>query len=83
MELIEPDEMTDFAAVLARYHLDTDDFGLSEIDTTDPQTDEIFALTGTLTVTQKSTGRQKQYPIGDGSTWVAEFQRDVIEGFFH
>jgi hypothetical protein len=83
MELIEPDEMTEFKAILARYGLDSDDFALSEIDTTDPKTDEIFALTGILTVTQKSTGRQKQYPIGDGSTWVADFQRDVIEGYFH
>lgn len=83
MELIEPDEMTDFRAILARYHLDPGDFALGEIDTTDPKTDEILALTGTLTVTQKSTGRQKQYPIGDGSTWVAEFQRDVSEGYFH
>lgn len=85
MELIEPDEMTDFETVLARYHLDKDDFELSEIDTTDPKTDEIFALTGTLTVTQKSTGSQKQYPIGDGSrrSWVAEFQRDVVEEYFH
>ena len=83
MELIEPDEMTEFNAVLARYQLDAADFALSEIDTTDPKTDEILALTGILTVTQKSTDRQKQYPIGDGSTWVAEFQRDVIEGHFH
>lgn len=82
MKLIEPDEMAGFEAVLVRYHLDKDDFELKEIDTTDPKTDEIFALTGTLTVTQKSTGRQKQYPIGDGSTWVAEFQRDVVEGQF-
>jgi hypothetical protein len=83
MELIEPDEMTEFNAVLARYQLDAADFALSEIDTTDPKTDEILALTGILTVTQKSKDRQKQYPIGDGSTWVAEFQRDVIEGYFH
>ena len=75
--------MTDFEAVLACYHIDADDFGLGEIDTTDPKTDEIIALTGTLTATQKSTGGQKQYAIGDGSTRVAEFQRDVIEGYFH
>lgn len=83
MELIEPDEKTEFDAVLARYHLDKDDFELSEVDTTDPKTDEIFALTGTLTVMQRSTARQKQYSIGDGSTWTAEFQRDVVQGYFH
>jgi hypothetical protein len=83
MELVEPDEMSDFETVLARYHLDKGDFELSEIDTTDPKTDELLALTGMLTVTQKSTGSRKQYTIGDGSTWVAEFRRDVSDGYFH
>jgi hypothetical protein len=83
MGLVEPDEMTEFETVLTRYHLEKGDFELSEIDTTDPKTDEILALTGMLTVTQKSTGSRKQYTIGDGSTWVAEFRRDVSEGYFH
>lgn len=83
MELIEPDERRDFEAVLARHNLAANDFEFSEIDTTDPKTDEIFALAGTLTVTRKSTGRKKQYPIGDGSIWVAEFQRDLLNGDFN
>jgi len=83
MELIEPDEKNDFEALLALHNLNKDDFELSEIDTTDPKTDEIFALTGTLTVVRKSTGKEKQYPIGDGSVWVTEFERDIVEGFFN
>jgi len=83
MKLIEPDEKEDFQALLALHNLRRDDFELSEIDTTDPKTDEIFALTGTLTVLRKSTGKEKQYPIGDGSVWVTEFERDIAEGFFN
>lgn len=83
MELIEPGEMRDFEAALARHHLDANDFELSEIDTTDPKTDEIIALTGTLSITRKSTGKQKEYPIGDCSSWVAEFQRDLVNGDFN
>lgn len=83
MELIEPGERRDFEAALARHNLDVNDFELSEIDTTDPKTDEIFALAGTLTITRKSTGRKGEYPIGDGSSWVAEFQRDLVNGDFN
>lgn len=83
MKLIEPDEIEDFEALLALRNLNRDDFELSEIDTTDPKTDEIFALMGTLTVARKSTGKEKQYPIGDGSVWVTEFERDIVEGFFN
>ncbi len=78
MKLIEPDEMADFHKVLARFNLPAEDFDLRETDTTDPKTDEIFALTGFVTITRKSTGREREYPIGDASTWVAQFQRDVL-----
>ena len=83
MKLIEPDEEKEFEALLVQHNLTRDDFELSEIDTTDPKTDENLALTGTLTVIRKSTGKEKQYPIGDASIWVTEFERDVVGGFFN
>lgn len=82
MKLIEPDEKNDFHAILLAQHLAADDFELHEVDTTDPKTDEIFALAGFVTVSRKSTGRKKQYPTGDGSIWVAEFERDLLQGAF-
>jgi hypothetical protein len=82
MKLIEPDEMEDFHKVLARFKLSAKDFDLVETDTTDPQSDEIFGLTGFVTITRKSTGKQNHYPIGDGSTWVAQFQRDIVKKIF-
>ena len=82
MKLIEPGEQKDFHAVLQARHLAADDFELHEVDTTDPKTDEILGLTGFVTVSRKSSGRKTQYPIGDGSTWVAEFERDLMRGAF-
>ena len=82
MKLIEQGEKDDFQAVLKRFNLSEGDFNLAETDTTDPHTDEIFALTGFVVVTQKSTSLKVQYPIGDGSRWVEEFERDVERNLF-
>jgi hypothetical protein len=82
MKLIEQDEKDNFRAVLKRFKLSVKDFDLAETDTTDSQTDEIFALTGFVEVTQKSTHLKAQYPIGDGSRWVEEFERDIEKNVF-
>lgn len=82
MKLIEQDEKDDFQAVLRRFNLSVEDFDLTETDTTDPKTDEIFALAGFVVITRKSTNRKAQYPIGDGSRWVKEFERDIAENLF-
>jgi hypothetical protein len=82
MELIEPHEMKAFQAILKSHHMDTADFSFSEIDTTDPKSDEILPLQGLLTVTRTSTGRSNRYSIGDGMSWVKLFQKDVEEGVF-
>jgi hypothetical protein len=82
MKLIEQDEKDYFQAVLKRFGLSVEDFDLAETDTTDSKTDEIFALTGFVVVTQKSTNLKAQYPIGDGSRWVEEFERDIENDSF-
>lgn len=82
MKLIEPDEMHRFEAVLAQHRLSPDDFELRETDTTDPKTDEILALTGFVKIARKSTGKHREYPTGDGSHWVEDFQRDLAENLF-
>lgn len=82
MKLIEQDEKDDFQEVLKRFKLSVEDFDLAETDTTDPKTDEIFALTGFVVVTQKSTNLKAQYPIGDGFRWVEEFARDIEKNLF-
>lgn len=82
MKLIEQDEKDDFQAVLKRFNLCAEDFDLAETDTSDSKTDEILALTGFVVVTQKYTQLKAQYPIGDGSRWVEEFERDIERNSF-
>jgi DNA-directed RNA polymerase subunit H (RpoH/RPB5) len=82
MKLIEQDEMHAFRAVLAKARLPVGDFDLCEVDTTDPKTDEIEALKGFVRITRKSTGQKREYPTGDGSKWVEEFERDLEEKLF-
>lgn len=82
MKLIEQDEKDDFQTVLKRFKLSVEDFELAETDTTDSKTDEIFALTGFVVITQRSTNLKAQYPIGDGTRWVEEFERDIERKLF-
>lgn len=82
MNLIEADEMSEFRSILSRSGLSVKDFELRETDTTDPRTDEIYALTGFVRILRKSTGKQREYPTGDGSKWVEEFARDLAEKLF-
>ena len=77
MKLIEQEDKERFYHVLQKHNLLADDFALSETDTTDPKTDEVFALTGFVVVTRKSTHQNIEYPIGDGATWVERFEWDV------
>ena len=82
MPLIEQDEKNDFYAILRRHHFSDADFELQETDTTDPKSDEIYALQGYVTVLRKSTHVSREYPLGDGTAWVAGFQKDLEEGCF-
>jgi hypothetical protein len=82
MKLVEPDELDAFNGVLQRAGLSAHDFTLRQKDLTDPRTDEILALAGLVKITRKSTGVEREYPTGDGSRWVEEFERDLGEGLF-
>ena len=82
MKFIEQDEKEIFYKLLSRFNLPENDFALSEIDTTDPKTDEIIALTGYVVVTRKSTNKTIEYPIGSGSKWVDRFGLDVENNLF-
>lgn len=82
MKLIEQDELNDFHRVLSQAGISADDFELRERDITDPKTDEILALAGVVKIRRKSTGKQREYPTGDGSHWVEEFGRDLAENLY-
>ncbi len=82
MELIEKDDLNKFMLILKSHHVDVEDFSLEVVDTTDPKTDEIYALQGLLTVTRKSNGRSNEYSISDDTSWLPFFLHDLDEGFF-
>ena len=82
MELIDTDEHSRFLSMLERHSLPTNDFILSEVDMTDPKSDEIFALQGWLSIRRLSNNLQREYLIGDESDWLEHFSRDVHAGAF-
>lgn len=82
MELIDTDEHSRFLSMLERHGLPTNDFVLSEVDTTDPKSDEIYALQGWLSIRRLSNNLQREYLIGDESDWLDHFSRDVHAGAF-
>lgn len=62
MKLIEQGELEAYHAVLARFGFRGNDFDLSETDTTDPKTDEVFALEGFVVIARKSTTAAEAIP---------------------
>ena len=80
MRLLELRELDEFRAVLARHQLFPQDFDLTEVDTTDPKSDELLGLQGMVTVTRIQTRRSHDYCTGDGTDWVGQFARDLDAG---
>lgn len=82
MKLIEPDELEQFSDLLARRSCSLGDFELHEADVTDPGIDELLPMKGYVEVRPKSNGTAMEYPTGDGTVWVAAFERDLACGRF-
>lgn len=82
MRLIEPDELQHFFTILAGHACPADDFELRERDLTDPKSDELCPMKGYVKVRRKSTNAVIDYPTGDGSSWVGDFERDLDAGRF-
>lgn len=82
MKLLEPNELAEFEVVLRSEHLSPKDFVLTELDTTDPKTDELLAQQGCLTVEYVPTGRSQEYAIGDGLDWLHLFRKDIKDRVF-
>ena len=82
MKLIEAYELQQFSEVLARRACSPADFELQELDTTDPKSDELSPLKGTVNIRRKSNATAREYPIGDGTAWVDAFEKDLGAGHF-
>ena len=82
MSVIEPDEMKRFAEVLHARSCDAADFELTDVDVTDPGSDELLPIKGYVEIRRRSTDRYREYPTGDGTAWVPAFERDLLAGRF-
>ena len=82
MRLIEQDELKRFSEILESRSCSLADFELREADVTDPLSDELLPLKGYVEIRRLSTNMAREYPTGDGTTWVSDFERDLACGHF-
>ncbi len=72
----------DSIQAIERHGLDVDDFELTE--QMDPRRGtDIQPITGQVTIRRKSTGVEKTYASGHGSSWPTEFDDDLSQGVFN
>ncbi len=78
--MISDSEIKDFDAAIAKAGFNPNDFTLTPIEDESIASDE--AITGTVTVLRESKTAAVTYTAGYGSTWVADFERDLQVGKF-
>ena len=79
--MISESEMMGFNAAITVAGFDPYDFYAVVVDDKLPSA-EPFAIISMVTVNRKSTADATTYPIGHGSTWVADFEYDLNFGKF-
>jgi len=79
--MISDSEIEDFDAAIAKAGFNPNDFALTPLEDP-PATPDIGAVTGTVTVLRESNTEAATYTAGHGSTWVADFEADLLAGKF-
>ncbi len=79
--MISDSEIEDFDAAVAKAGFNPNDFSLTPLEDP-PATREVQAVTGTMTVLRESNTEVATYTAGYGSTWVADFEADLLAGKF-
>lgn len=80
MTMISKDINEDYAHAIKSKDLDINDFVLTE-NKNKPTSPE-YAVTGSVTIKRKSTGIEKEYKSGHGTSWPVEFTDDLNRGVF-
>lgn len=78
--MIGNSEREDFRNTIEAAGLSPDAFELTEKE--DPGPISPHWLQGTVTIRRTSTGIEKTYKAGIGSTWSAQFEEDLKGGYF-
>jgi hypothetical protein len=81
MSVIAPDERDQFMAILSRHRLDARDFLVQEGGQNDV-VDDVYPLQGLVTITRRSTLKEREYRTGHGTEWTAAFEKDLNKGVF-
>ena len=79
--MISDSEIEDFDAAIAKAGFNPNDFSLTPLED-QPATPGVEAVTGTVTVLRESNTEAAIYTAGFGSTWVADFEADLLAGKF-
>jgi hypothetical protein len=82
MRLIEADELERFTEILKNRSCSFADFELHDLDMTDPKSDELWPMKGYVEIQRKSKDVIREYAIGDGTSWVSAFEKDLDTGRF-
>ncbi len=80
--MVNDSEREDFTQAINHHGLDVDDFELTE-QRDQPIGTDVQPITGQVTIRRKSTGAEKTYDAGHGSSWPAEFEQDLQQGGFN
>ncbi len=78
--MISDSEIEDFDAAIKKAGFNPNDFALTPLEDEPIPPDE--AVTGSVTVLRESNTEGAIYTAGFGSTWVADFEADLLAGKF-
>lgn len=81
LDLLTDDQLEDFRGALGKNHCAEEDFELQVVADA-PASQGIYPIAVSVTVRRKSTGAERTYSCGHGSTWPADFEVDLDHGFF-
>jgi hypothetical protein len=75
------EERDDFEIVIKRHRHPLNDFQV-KVEAREPEGIPIEAVRGDVTVIRASTGVSRKYLVGYGSSWLADFDRDLDGAVF-
>ena len=80
LNVVGPDEIDDARRLISEIGLRNEDFDFSQRP--DPLPEVPSPISGTMTVTRKSTGANRTYVVGSGVDWLGRFEVDLQARMF-
>ncbi|MGO4326149.1 hypothetical protein AB4Z48_16710 [Cupriavidus sp. 2TAF22] len=80
-EALPADERADFEAACRKHGRTREEFTVV-LDEEAPPRDAVGPIPRKVAVQANLTGARQSYPAASGTSWTAEFERDLARGFF-